>query len=466
MRDFDHYQLSLMSQSWVEHPHAEELAEIGEILDCDPSLVNLVGSDLGKGLRFPQRGARGLSPFLVLRALIIKQMHGFSYEELAFHLTDSVSFRAFCGIDPGQRGPKRSALQKNIKRIRAETLAAINTAAIKRACADGYEDFDRVRYDSTVVACPIHHPTDSSLLWDCVRVLTRNLARLRELVPGLAILIVDHQRRAKRRHLKIQHAGSRKDRKAAYRDLLKVTQKTVGYAEGAVIAVANADSTHFADTMSAIKADAIASELSRFCGLTRRVMDQAKRRVLEGESVPVAEKIVSIFEEHTDIIVKDRRETLFGHKIFLSSGTSGLILDCVIAQGNPADSEWSVPLVWRHLERYDEMPRQIAFDGGFASRDNLANLKREGIEDVAFNKRRGIEISEMARSSWVYKKLSKFRAGIEAGISFLKRVFGWSKCTWSSLPSFEAYVLASVTTCNLLTLARHRIRQKSKLALA
>lgn len=128
MRDFDHYQLSLMSQSWVEHPHAEELAEIGEILDSDPGLVNLVISDLFRGLRFPQRGARGLSPTLVLRALILKQMHGYSYDELVFHLTDSVSFRAFCGIDAGQRAPKRSALQKNFKRIRPETLAAISTA--------------------------------------------------------------------------------------------------------------------------------------------------------------------------------------------------------------------------------------------------------------------------------------------------------------------------------------------------
>jgi len=155
MRDFDHYQLSLMSQSWVEHPHAEELAEIGEILDSDPGLVNLVIADLSRDLRFPERGARGLSPSLVLRALILKQMHGYSYDELVFHLTDSVSFRAFCGIDAGQRSPKRSALQKNFKRIRPETLAAISTAVVNRACAEGIEDFDRVRYDSTVVDTPI-----------------------------------------------------------------------------------------------------------------------------------------------------------------------------------------------------------------------------------------------------------------------------------------------------------------------
>jgi len=460
MREFDHYQLSLMGQSWVEHPHAEELKEIGEILDSDPDLVNLVAEDLNRGLRFPERGARGLPPAMVLRALVLKQLHGYSYEELAFHLTDSVSFRAFCGIDPGQKGPKRSALQKNFKRLRPETLAAISTAVVKLACDEGVEDFDRVRYDSTVVDAPILYPTDSGLLWDCVRVLVRDLGRTIEAAPGLNLLFSDHRRRAKRRHLNIQHAKSNKVRKAPYRNLLKVTRKTVGYAEAAAEAIGNAAADQFPDPMSWVRAKGLAAELERVSGLARRVIDQTERRVLNGETVPASEKIVSIFEEHTDVIVKDRRETLFGHKVFVSTGASGLVLDCAIAEGNPADSEWATPLVRRHEQLYDALPRQVAFDGGFASKQNLSDIKSEGVEDVAFNKKRGLEVLKMVRSSYVYKKLTKFRAGVEAGISFLKRVFGWARCTWRSLSSFKAYVLASAATCNLLTLARHRIERK------
>jgi len=460
MRDFDHYQLSLMTQAWAEHPHAEELKEIGEILDSEPELVNLVAQDLDRGIRFPLRGARGLGPSLVLRAVIIKQLHGFSYNELSFHLSDSVSFRAFCGIDPGQKGPKRAALQKNIKRLRPETLAAISASVVGRACTDGVEDFDQVRYDSTVVDSAILYPTDSGLLWDCVRVLTRSLERAQEAAPGLNLVFSDHRRRAKRRNLNIQYAKSKKDRVPLYRDLLKVTRKAVSYAEVAVDRIENAGGDEFADVVAMVMAKGHAAKMVHTLELARRVIDQTERRIFEGESVPAKEKIVSIFEEHTDVIVKDARETQFGHKVFLSSGKSGLILDSVIEDGNPADSELALPLVNRNKELYDVFPRQVAFDGGFASKQNLSDIKNIGVEDVAFNKKRGLDTLDMARSPYVYKKLTKFRAGIEAGISFLKRVFGLGRCTWRSLQSFKSYILASVVSCNLLTLARHRIAGK------
>jgi hypothetical protein len=95
------------------------------------------------------------------------------------------------------------------------------------------------------------------------------------------------------------------------------------------------------------------------------------------------------------------------------------------------------------------------FDGAFASRDNLVATKQLGVEDVAFAKRRGIEITEMAKSTWVYRKLRNFRAGIEGIISFLKRTFGLDRCTCSGLDSFKSYVYSSVLACNLLIIARH-----------
>jgi IS5 family transposase len=101
------------------------------------------------------------------------------------------------------------------------------------------------------------------------------------------------------------------------------------------------------------------------------------------------------------------------------------------------------------------VPRQAAFDGGFASKDNLADLKEKGVEDVAFSKRRGMQISDMASSTWVYQRLRDFRAGIEGNISFLKRIFGLDLCTWKSLQSFKSYVLGSILSFNLLVIARH-----------
>ena len=195
--------------------------------------------------------------------------------------------------------------------------------------------------------------------------------------------------------------------------------------------------------------------LMHYSRLAEKVINQTERRVLLGETVPAGEKIVSIFEEHTDIIVKDRRETYYGHKICLTSGKSGLFLDCVVEDGNPADSELATEMIARQTMLYGRPPGQAAFDGAFASKVNLGDLKDDGVVDVMFSKRRGLKVLDMVKSSYVYKKLRNFRAGIEGMISFLKRCFGAGRCTWRGLESFKSYVWGSVVSANLLILARH-----------
>lgn len=260
--------------------------------------------------------------------------------------------------------------------------------------------------------------------------------------------MVDHTRRAKRRYMGINHARSMKERKPLYRDLLKVAHKTVGYAEHMASALENKS-----DPLAWAKA----AELRHFIELGRKVIDQTERRVLKGESVPSQEKIVSIFEEHTDIIVKDRRQVLYGHKVNFTAGASGLVSDCVIEEGNPADSSRAVVMVERQKDIYGKPPRQASFDGGYASKANLEAIKNMGVEDVAFSKKRGLKVADMVKSTWVYKQLKRFRAGIESVISWLKRCFALDRCNWNGEESFRAYVWGSVVAANLLILARHRI---------
>ena len=189
----------------------------------------------------------------------------------------------------------------------------------------------------------------------------------------------------------------------------------------------------------------------------KQVIDQATRRVIQGETVPAREKVVSFFESHTDIIVKGQRETEYGHKIFLTGGTSNLILDCIIERGNPSDADHYRQLVERIENIYGRVPRQVTADGGFASKENLAWAKGKEIKDVAFSKKRGLSVLDMVKSSWVYKKLKNFRAGIEANISALKRAFGLRRCSWSGLEGFKQYVWSAIVSYNLLVLARHKI---------
>lgn len=199
----------------------------------------------------------------------------------------------------------------------------------------------------------------------------------------------------------------------------------------------------------------LAAEIAHTIELAELVVDQTERRVLHGEEVGAEEKIFSIFEEHTDIIIKDRRDISYGHKLTVTGGRSGLILDWFVENGNPADSTLAVRMIERQREIYGRVPRQAAFDGGYASKENLSAIKDLGVKDVSFSKKRGLEVLDMVKSEWVYRRLRNFRAGIESWLSFLKRSFGLERANWRGQEGFARYVGASIVAANLVTLARH-----------
>lgn len=442
MREKSKKQLPLMHLT-PDHPQARELEAISRILDAEPTITALVHQDLCRGRELSETGANGMSAEQVLRAAIVKRMFGYSYERLPFHLMDSISLRAFCRIGIADKGFKKSALAKNIKRISPATWEQINRMLVHHGNEQKVERGRQARFDCTVMESNIHAPTDSTLLFDCVRVLARGLNALRQL--GVKVLFTDHGRRAKRRLLAVQYAKNDGQRKTAYRDLLKMARKTVGYATAAV---------QVAKNQAGLEGLALVAEMERYVGLSRQVIDQTERRVLKGEKVPAAEKIVSIFEPHTDIIVKDRRETYYGHKVCLCVGASNLITDCVITEGNPADTELTLTMLDRQREIYGRYPLKVALDGGFASKANLAAAKERKIKDVCFAKKRGLHVEAMCRSQWVYDRLRRFRAGVESVISWIKRSLGFDRCTWKGRRSFESYVWLSTVTANLMTLAR------------
>jgi len=427
------------------HRHARELAEIVRVLDACPELEQLVERDLLRGGVAATKGRRGLTARQVLRAVVLKQMKGYTYEELAFHLSDSQSYRAFCRFELIGPPLKRSTLQENVARISPATWEKLNQILVTYAKKTGVEIGKKVRIDCTPVEANIHPPNDSSLLWDVVRVLGRRLMHASKLVT---VAWCDHRKDAKRRAVGIWQAPTAERRKPLYVRLLKLTERTIGYADQAVAALARVDTR---------KARLLGLRISSVLVLGRRVVDQAKRRVLRGESVPAVEKVVSIFEPHTDILIKSRTEILYGHKLCLNVGASGLVLDAIVHQGNPADVTLAVDMIERHRDRLGQSPEQVVFDGSFASRANLDAIKALGVHDVVFTKSKGLRVEEMAQSSQVFRALRHFRAGVEGCISFLKRCFGLDRCTWKGFASFLAYVQASIFSANMLLLARHRL---------
>ena len=428
-----------LSPPWPDHQLAHELKVISRILDDNPQTLELIVQDLSdrvdSGL-----GAPGLTAEQVLRCAVIKQLHQFSYRKLEFHLVDSQSCQRFCRLPYGASISK-ATLAENLGKIEPTTWKAINDHLVLWAQARGLEKGQRIRVDATAVQTHIHYPLDSELLYDGIRVVTRWLGRLRD---WEGIGFVDHTRRAKRRVLNIRNRRGKK-RLDGYRDLIKVASKTAHYAEQALAA-----SAQWSDPLSL----AGAAQLAHYLELLHKVIEQTQRRVLSGEAVAAQEKICSVFEEHTDIIKKSPRETVFGHKVFVSTGASSLILDCVVERGNPADSNYVQPFLERHRQLCGKVPRQSAWDGGFASAANLRWAKEQGVQDVAFSKKCGLTVQSMVRSSWVYKQLKRFRAGIEGCIGTLKHTFGLHRCSWKGWPHFQSYVHASVLTYNLVVLAR------------
>ena len=434
-------------EAYAEHEIGRELKAMSDWLDQHIDLLDWVAADV-KQRNVEETGRKGLSIESVLRCGILKQYRQLSYEDLVFCLMDSTSCRTFARLSMAWF-PKKATLQSCISAISDVTWEQMNQRLLRSADKAKKEQGKLLRIDSTVTESPIHAPSDSTLLWDSVRVLVRLLERAEALAEGVTTIAYrNHQRVARKRARSICYTRGRREKAALYRDLIRVTRNSLRYAEEARVQL-----------LAVIPYEPMAYELwqaqfNHYKRLIQKVIDQAERRVFQGEKVAASEKIVSIFEEHTDIIVKGSREIQYGHKLNLSTGRSGMILDVVIEEGNPADADRFLPMLERHIEHYGRAPRQMAADGGYASLENLRDAKARQVEDVVFHKKRGLKVEEMAKSPWVYRKLRNFRAGIEAGISCMKRAYGLGRCTWKGLKHFRAYVWSSVVAHNLALFGR------------
>lgn len=430
----------------IRHAFGKELTAASARLDrLDESIYAMALQDLGGATRV---GRNGMSAEQVLRALVLRQVTQWSFNELAFHLEDSATCQTFCRIGLGGRPPSLGTLKRNIKMVKSETLTAVNQAIARQAMDDGIEDGERVRGDSTVMETNIHSPTDSSLLWDGLRNLSERLSDAKKLCGE--IKTANHKRSAKKLIQAIYFAKGVDEKRPHYRSLYKLVETTLSAAENAAVILRQRA------RRSAVGArrEQLAAKLEDLIQLTHRVMRQTRVRVFEGKAVPSAEKIVSISEPHTAIIMKGQYMPEYGHKIFLASGRSGLFLDCYVGEGNTADSRQAVPTIERVAAVMETVAREVSFDGGYASKDNVAALKELGVEEVAFHKKCGIAVEDMVSSPSLYEALRRFRACIEASIGWLKRSFGLRRCLSSGLESFKAHAQAAVLAANLILLAR------------
>jgi len=369
-------QISIFDR-FAQHDIGRELAGMSAWLDRHVEVLDWVANDL-KLATVKATGRRGMTAESVLRCALLKQHRQLSYEELAFHLLDSASFQGFARL-PVNFTPKKSALQSNIGAITDATWEAINRHLLGDAKQARVETGKMMRVDSTVTDSPIHEPSDSTLLWDSMRVMVKLLQEAQALSGAPAFAWCNHSRVAKKRARMIRYTRGKAKKLPLYKDLVRVTEDTLDHLQRALwqLTVAVAYSMEFEQWQL---------QVAHYTPLIERIIGQTRRRVFAGENVPAKEKVLSLFEEHTDLIVKGSRDIQYGHKLNLTSGRSGLILDVVVEDGNPADAERFLPMVDRHVELYGYPPKQVAADGGYASMSNVQAAKSKGVKDVAFHK--------------------------------------------------------------------------------
>jgi IS5 family transposase len=448
------------------------LEAISELLDRHGELVASVHQDLMRGLKRSRTGRRGMTAEQVLRAFVLKSIKNWDLRELRERTADGYSLRRFTRFFC-QPVPRHDAFNRAFHRLRPETLLAINETLIQVAVDLGLEDGKRLRVDTSVVETDIHWPTDSTLLWDSVRVITRLVRDFLEKLPAgsTGIRFNNRTRSARRRMQEIQRMTTAQRRTRLvpkYRELLRIAEQVVGQAR-AVLSTAAAIPT--VDLLSAVVRDALAQEIEHYCRLAERVITQTRRRVLDGEQVSATDKIYSIFEPHTDLIKrgKAQKPVEFGRKIFLAESRIGLITQYRVIEGNPNDDGHVAASLEKHQRLFGGAPELYAGDRGFYSPANLETCRRAGVEVECLPQCGGHKTPERAayEKSPAFRKGQRFRAGIEGRISVLFRGRGMKRCLVAGPVRFEVFVGLAVLANNLLIIAaqlarrRHRRRKRA-----
>lgn len=447
----------------VTDEYFRKYERISEILDANPKIVELIHEDLESVLdeRRESDGGRRytFTTETVLRMLIAKKTENLSYRNAVVRIDDSHCLRAFTRLDGGKM-MDYTTLNKMSNAIRPETMEKINILLTRYALEAGEISGDKLRRDTTVCESNIHYPTDSSLLWDVYRVLSRFIINVREIDPemtgGRRLKISD----VKRLYFQINRKASKKSNsqnglKTAYAKLIAHIDKILDWAEKvcALIRLSRSQYTCEVD----VYLHSLVSKYEQYIELGRRVSDQARRRVLDGQSVPNAEKLFSIFEPHVELIKRGKTGTPveFGHVVNLQQVEKKFIAGYGVYEKKPVEHSLVDPTLERHKKTFGAYPELYADDkGAYESMDKIRELERI-IDVVSIGKKGKRTVEETAREhSYLFRLGQKFRAGIEGSISFLKRMLGLDKCMSKGFERFEVNVGVSVFCHNLLVLSR------------
>jgi len=447
----------------VTNDYFRRYAAIDRILRENPEVLDLVHRDLKKALEGERKRDRKFryTSETVLRMLLCQILEGESQRGIVIRIDDSCFLRRFVGIDNGKMMDFSTFCRlKNC--IRPETWTRINRALTRSAIEAERISGEALRLDTTAVETNIHYPTDSSLLWDVYRVLGRGVRNAREVDPE-AVGDRRLQEKTAKRHVTwiSRKAGQKRGVGTAleehYQALFDLVEGLLSWADEVATTLRQGLEQNAYTYDGALIAEAIALDLEHYLPLGRQVLDQAQRRVLFGEVVPATEKLYSIFEPHTELLVRGKagKPIEFGHMILLQQVEAKYITDYEVFSRKPHEPALVDSALQSHRDLFGEAPSELSTDKGFYESMQKIDRLGETIDVVSIGKKGRRTEKEMRRErSAAFKAAQRFRAGIEGSISFLKRALRLARCFNKGWKHFVATVGATVFAHNLLVLAR------------
>jgi transposase, IS5 family len=443
-----------------------ELAHLDELLD-DDRLFELVKADLAT--RHPNSGRLGRhsTPVeVILRMLVVKRLYGFSYEQTEHFVNDSIVLRQFCRLYL-ESAPDDTTLIRWANQIGPQTVASLNERAVELARSLKVTRGRKLRVDSTVVETNVHHPTDSALLGDGVRVLSRLLRRAKKVLAAEVVGRVGKEafrtrNRSVRRVSQRLHRIARKKGEQAREQLQDAYRKLIEIAKASR---AQARRVREALRESAEpRAEALGKRLEHFVGLVEQGIAQASRRVLDGEQLPAAKKILSLFEEHTQIITRHKagKPREFGRKVLIDEVDGGIISRYEVLSESASERSRLPESLRAHQERFGRAPFLLAGDRGLYSAENEQTAQQAGVKRVVLPKsgKPSEKRKRHEKQRW-FRRGFRFRAGIEGRISVLGRVFGLDLCLDHAEEGMERWVGWGILAHNLRQIARTQLARQA-----
>jgi transposase, IS5 family len=431
----------------VVRDYRDRYRAIGQVLDDNPEILSAVHRDLRKLSEGDSQGREGdYTSENVLRALVVQHLEGLPFRDAVIRIGSEPFLQDFTRMRK-RRVMDYSFLDKCFLVIEPKTWKRVNELLGWYGVAQEAVSTNVIRTDTTVVESNIHYPTDASLLWDTWRVASRLLKQGMEIAPR-SFSHRFHDRKVKRLYLYItRYMPSKSDSR---RRKVKESFRTLIERTGWIVAVAEEFCAQ-AESQGNLALAAVALELQAYLPAMKTVVATARRAQVDGETVPACQRVFSLFERHTELIKRGRRQkpVEFGHKVLLCETIEKFITDYEVYEKQQADCDLTESVIERHEKLFGERPEVLAADKGFCPAEAKFQELTERVDTLAIP-RRMRDFVDKVLAHW-----QAFRAGIEGTISGLKRAFRLIRCFFRGFRSFEAAVGLGVFCHNLIVLVEH-----------